>query len=932
MMTLTSPFRLTLLAAALGVALLSGCDKSPDQLVASGQEYLAKGDDKAAIIQFKNALLERPDNGTARLLLGRSLLATGDFAGAEKELRRALELGQPADAVIPPLVQALADQGQVDVVIKEFATRKLDKPEAEAAFKAYLGDALLSRRMQKEAAAAYAAALAAQPGNPHASLGQARLLAIDKQLPAATALVERVVVDAPALGESGLLLSDLRAAQGDRAGARKALEDTVARAPKYLPARLNLIRILLAEGQTEEAGRQLDAARAIQPGDLSLHYFDAFYAYSKGEPQKAAETLEQILKVVPDNVAALVLSARIELQANKTAMAETHLQAALARAPGHVEARRLLAASYLRTGQPAKAQEILQPVLAGAKSADAGLLLLAGEAALAVGNSTQAAGFFKVAAQAPEAQDAGRRAAALTRLGQIQLQSGNVELGLKELEAASALAPDQSQADLAVIANFLSRKEYDKALEAARKLEKRKPDSALSQQVLGNVHLARKELPAARKRFEQALKLDPTYLQAAFALSNMDLIEKNIAPARARYEAIIERDPKKEGAYIGLADLIARSGGAPDEVIRTLQRAISANPNSVAARLALATFHLNRNEAKPAIQVAREALAASPDNPRVLEVLAAAQESAGENNQAIDSLNKLVQVAPRQELALVQLAAAYARQGQHDKAAEQLRRILSLSPKDEGVTRELVVQLVQAKKPDEAMKVARQAQTTFAKSAIGYLLEGEILLTQDKTTEAEAAYRKGLTVQPGNTALAVKLFALLQKTGRAAEADAFASKWVNTWPKDVGMRMALAERDMAGGNLKAAAAQYKTVLGVQPDNVVVLNNLAWVSGELGDPQAIGYAERALKLAPQSPQVIDTLGGLLIKKGDLAQGLEYQARAVQLAPAAPSLRVNYARGLIKAEKKDLARKELEAAQAVPGDSPAKKEAGELLKTL
>ena len=137
---------------------------------------------------------------------------------------------------------------------------------------------------------------------------------------------------------------------------------------------------------------------------------------------------------------------------------------------------------------------------------------------------------------------------------------------------------------------------------------------------------------------------------------------------------------------------------------------------------------------------------------------------------------------------------------------------------------------------------------------------------------------------------------------------------------------------MSARDLKSAQAQYKVVLASQPDNVVALNNLAWVSGELGDPQSIAYAERALKLAPQSPQVIDTLGGLLIKKGDLAKGLEYQERAVQLAPNAPSLRVNYARGLIKADKKDLARKQLEAAQAIPGESPAKKDAADLLKTL
>ena len=54
---------------------------SPDALVASAKEYLAKNDRNAAVIQLKNALQKNPDLAEARFLLGKALLETGEIAG-----------------------------------------------------------------------------------------------------------------------------------------------------------------------------------------------------------------------------------------------------------------------------------------------------------------------------------------------------------------------------------------------------------------------------------------------------------------------------------------------------------------------------------------------------------------------------------------------------------------------------------------------------------------------------------------------------------------------------------------------------------------------------------------------------------------------------------------------------------------------------------
>ena len=65
--------------AVVSTLLLPACSKeSPDELIASARTYEAKGEHKAAIIQLRNALQQKPADGEARLLLGRASLNVGD--------------------------------------------------------------------------------------------------------------------------------------------------------------------------------------------------------------------------------------------------------------------------------------------------------------------------------------------------------------------------------------------------------------------------------------------------------------------------------------------------------------------------------------------------------------------------------------------------------------------------------------------------------------------------------------------------------------------------------------------------------------------------------------------------------------------------------------------------------------------------------------
>jgi tetratricopeptide (TPR) repeat protein len=76
MNTRNSMVREFLLALALTV--LAASAEKPEGLVASAKEYLAKGDQKAAVIQLRSALQKNNDLAEARFLLGRALLDIDD--------------------------------------------------------------------------------------------------------------------------------------------------------------------------------------------------------------------------------------------------------------------------------------------------------------------------------------------------------------------------------------------------------------------------------------------------------------------------------------------------------------------------------------------------------------------------------------------------------------------------------------------------------------------------------------------------------------------------------------------------------------------------------------------------------------------------------------------------------------------------------------
>ena len=913
------------ISTALLTAVLGGCGgESSDSLISSSKSFLAKNDNKAAIIQLKNALQTNPNLSEARFLLGKALLETGDMAGAEVELRKAFESKFSNEQTVPLLARALLGTGQPKKVTDEFATTELPAGEPLSALKTTLSAAYAAQGKQDAAIVALAAALASKADYAPAQLADARNKASNQKIDEAQLIIDSVLVKNPANYDALLLNGSIQGIKGDQDGAmalyRKALEAK----PDFLLAHAAIITTLFQQQKLDEVTKQLAILKKLAPKHPQTIYFDAQASYQRKDYKTSRELIQQLLKIAPNNPNALQLAGSIEYQLRSYIQAEAYLNKAVQISPEMALARRLLISSYLLAGQPTKALATLQPILERIDK-DAAFLSLAGETYLQNGDPTKAAEYFAKASKLEPNDNTKKTSLALAHMAQ-----GNTASGLDELEQIT-LTDKGTTADLALIAAYLRTNQADKALKAIDSLEKKQPNSAATYNLRARTLLTKKDVPGARLSFEKALAVNPTFFPAAASLATLDLADKKPEVARKRFETVLAADPKNIQALLALAELRAAAGGTTEEVAELIQKSVIANPNEVAPRLALIQFYLNKKDVKKALTAANDASTTILDKPEILDALGRTQQFSGDLNQALITYGKLATLQPTSLLPLMRMAEINLANKNKDEAAKNLKKAIEIKPDLIEAQRGLILLALDAKKPNDALSIARQVQKQRPKEAVGFVLEGDIYGADKAWPEMIKAYQNGLK-QIAAPELAIKLHAALIASGNPVEAEKMAASWFKEHPKDVALHLYQGDASMARKDFPLALQHYRSAQDIQPNNPLVLNNLAWVSGQLKAPKAMEYAEKANQLAPNQPALMDTLAMLLADKGETVKAIELLRKALSIAPDAAAIQLNLAKVLISSGKKDEARKELDALTKLGDKFIGQAEVSKLQKEL
>lgn len=920
--------RVNKLALAAVVTALStgmvGCKKqeSSEALVAQAKQYQQKGDTPAAMIQLKNALLANPDDAEARFMLAEAYVENGDGVGAEKEVRRALALKYPANKAMPVLATALLAQGLLQKVLDDTAEEAAKNDPNLLAIRA---DALLVLKKPADATAQLDAALRANPTHVGALIGKARGEAMAGNFDAAMKFVDMALAAAPKDTTALVFRADVLRAQHKNDEALEVYAKVLEIKPNHRSAHIEKAYLEISSGKYDAAQADLNAAKKVTPGSLLVTYTQAMLDFTQGKNSAAEEGLQKVLRSSPDHLPSILLAGAVALRQGSLQQAEQHLKKYVERAPNNVYARKMLAATLLRSGQAQDALSALTPALKDAT--DVQVLSLAGESYM------QARDFGKASEVLAKAADMDPKSSAVhTQLGLSKLQKGDSAGAVKEMELATSLDPKSVQAGLTLVRVELSLGHYDKARIAADKLLQLQPDNAVVHDLRGLVLVGNKDMAGARASFEKARALQPAYYQAAANLAMLSLAEKKPAEAKAALLAFLEKNKKSADAMTGLAGLASNERNIP-EATKWLEQAQAENPEAVAPARRLISQYLMTNQPQKALALARKVQVSNASDPGLLDLLAKSQLASKDFNGALESYSKLAAAQPKSAQVQLALASTHMMLKNPSAAEEDLKKALVLQPDYPEAQVALAELMLRKKQPDQAIALARQIQKKHPEAAGGFQLEGDILMTQGKPALAQAAYEKAQTLAPKAVELVLKTASAMRAAGKQADADKRLAQAQQQNPKDLRIPMFRVEQFLAEKQYKTAAEQLEALLKQSPNNVAVLNNLAFTYQQLDDARATPTAEAAYKQASQEPAIMDTLGWILVSKGgDAKRGLSLLQQASTKAPEARDIRYHLAVGLFKSGDKIGARKEVEQVLAGNQQFAQADEARALLQQL
>lgn len=373
---------------------------------------------------------------------------------------------------------------------------------------------------------------------------------------------------------------------------------------------------------------------------------------------------------------------------------------------------------------------------------------------------------------------------------------GVYEAALREVDAALKVAPDLIGAHFAKGQILWSQERYREGANEFRRELERDPFSGGAHFRLGGYLLdsgqdgrALWHLRQAERYSVESDQLEPLMRRAVSA---------GVSPEPP--PAIDEPWVPSGGDSLPDARVAFRQGQS-EASARMLERILSAQPDSVQARLLLARSQFVNGRTDSAVQHLSEILAARPDEPEALYLLGKTHEAL-----ASRSAERLFELSPEGAGVRLLRGEAFERGPKNDfeSALAEFRMAETLNPNEPGVQHAIGRVLYKMNRYDEAVPHLQAVLSQNRSHAAAYFLLGRIQLRQGDREAAIKSLQAAIKARPGLAAAKRDLAQALVLAGRADEGIALYEQLAKRGVSDSSLHALMAVAYRKAGNLAKA--------------------------------------------------------------------------------------------------------------------------------
>ena len=425
----------------------------------------------------------------------------------------------------------------------------------------------------------------------------------------------------------------------------------------------------------------------------------------------------------------------------------------------------------------------------------------------------------------------------------------------------------------------------DIAVEAAKLWLATEKDSAAARQTLSALFVDSGDLQSAKPLLQQTLAADGDNIGQSLAqlyplLSKY--ADKNAALALVKELTKPYRERPEARLAVAEASLAASK---VDAALAEIREAMRLRPDWEAGALFQAQL-LNRESRAKALEYLKAFLDA---NPKAQEVrLGYARQLINDKKfpEARVEFQRLLEDNPQNGDIAVTVALLSVQMNDLDVAEVQLKRVLEMDYKDPDAVRFHLGQVNEERKRyEEAAKwylsVEEGEQYVLAHARYAFMLA-----KQDKLAEARSHLH---SLAPQNDAQRVQILQseaqLMREAKDYQESFDILRKALDVQPDQPELLYDVALAAEKIDRIDIAETNLRRLIVLKPDHAQAYNALGYTLADRTDrlAEARDYIEKALKLSPEDPFILDSMGWVEYRLGHVAQGLQYLERAFQQRP-------------------------------------------------